>query len=83
MAAQPSTSATLRAEARVLIIAGFMLLAIGFPVTLALTAWALTGEGASPLLPAAIGAPPLMLGYIACHFASRRLVKAKALELTS
>jgi hypothetical protein len=24
--------------------------------------------------------PPILLGYLACHFASQRMVKAKALE---
>ncbi len=72
--------AALRAEARLLSVAGFILLGIGFPVTLLLVARALSLDGVSPLLPAAIGAPPLILGYIACHFASQRLVKAKTLE---
>jgi len=72
--------AALRAEARLLTIAGFILLGVGFPTTLLLVAQSLAPEGVSPLLPLAIGAPPIMLGYIACHFASRRLVKAKALE---
>jgi hypothetical protein len=72
--------AALRAEARLLTVAGLILLGIGFPVTLLLVAQSLGPEGVSPVLPAAIGAPPIMLGYIACHFASKRLVKAKALE---
>jgi hypothetical protein len=72
--------AALRAEARLLSVAGFILLAVGFPATLFLVAQALSPDGVSPVLPAAIGAPPIMLGYLACHFASRRLVKAKALE---
>ncbi len=72
--------AALRAEARLLTVAGFVLLGLGFPLTLVLVAHALAPEGISPVLPAAIGAPPIVLGYIACHFASRRLVKAKALE---
>ena len=80
MATFRPTPATLRAEARLLTTAGFMLLCIGFPVTLLMVAQALTHDGASPFLPAAIGAPPIMLGYVACHFASRRMVKAKALE---
>jgi hypothetical protein len=45
-----------------------------------LVAQALGHDGGSPLLPIAAGAPPIMLGYLACHFASRRMVKAKALE---
>lgn len=73
-------SAALRSEARLLTIAGLILLATGFPVTLWLVAQSLAPNGISPVLPAAIGAPPLMLGYVACYFASKRLVKAKALE---
>jgi hypothetical protein len=72
--------AALRAEARLLTVAGLILLGIGFPTTLLLVAQSLAPEGVSPVLPFAIGAPPIMLGYIACHFASKRLVKAKALE---
>ncbi len=74
------SSATLRAEARLLTIAGFILLAIGFPLTLFLTAHALAPDGVSPVLPAAAGAPPIILGYLACHFASQRMVKARAME---
>jgi len=73
-------AAALRAEARLLTIAGLILLGIGFPVTLWLVAQALAPHGGSPMLPLAIGAPPLMLGYLACHFAARRMVKARALE---
>lgn len=80
MAANRPTSATLRAEARLLSLAGLILLAIGFPVTLVMTAQALSPDGISPVLPAAFGAPPIILGYLACHFASQRLVKARALE---
>lgn len=72
--------AILRAEARFLATAGMALLAVAFPVTLVLVAYALQEGAASPLLPAAIGAPPILLGYLACHFSSRRMVKAKALE---
>ncbi len=70
---------SLRAEARLLTTAGLMLLVIGFPVTLYLVALALTG-GAPAVLPLAVGAPPIVLGYLACHFASQRMIKAKALE---
>jgi hypothetical protein len=73
-------AATLRAEARVLTIAGLILLGLGFPTTLILVAQALAPEGVSPVLPVAVGAPPLMLGYLACHFASQRMVQAKALD---
>jgi hypothetical protein len=57
-----------------------ILLAVGFPATLVLAAQALSPHGLSPMLPIAIGAPPILLGYLACHFASQRMVKAKALE---
>jgi hypothetical protein len=80
MATNRPTSAALRAEARLLTIAGLILLAIGFPVTLVMTAQALSPDGISPVLPAAIGAPPIILGYLACHFASQRLVKARSLD---
>lgn len=80
MAAHRPNSAALRAEARLLTIAGFFLLGFGFPLTLIMTAIALgTGES-SPFMPIAIGAPPIVLGYLACHFASQRMVKAKAIE---
>jgi ferric-dicitrate binding protein FerR (iron transport regulator) len=83
MRAERANSAALRAEARVLTTAGLILLAIGFPATLFLALQALQPDGMSPVLPAAIGAPPIVLGYLACHFASQRLVKAKALETGS
>jgi len=51
----------LRAEGRLLTIAGLLLLAIGFPLTLILVALALSEEGGSPMLPLAIGAPPIGL----------------------
>lgn len=70
----------LRAEARLLMIAGLILLGIGFPLTIVLAAQALSPEGLSPVLPIAAGAPPILLGYLACYFASQRMVKAKALE---
>lgn len=63
-----------------LTIAGFFLLGVGFPLTLIMTAIALGSGDNSPFVPAAIGAPPIMLGYFACHFASQRMVKAKTLE---
>lgn len=73
-------AASLRAEARLLLTAGLILLVLGFPTTLLLVARALGEDGAPPLLPLVIGAPPIMLGYLACHFASQRLVKARTLE---
>lgn len=72
---------SLRAEARLLTIAGLMLLVTGFPLTLGLVAIALHGDGVSAVLPLAIGAPPIALGYLACHFASQRLLKAKMLQV--
>jgi hypothetical protein len=75
-----SQTAALRAEARLLSLAGLILFVIGLPITLGLSLMALSPEGLSPVLPAAAGGPPLMLGYLACHFASRRLVKARDLE---
>lgn len=80
MAIQRPNPAALRAEARLLTIAGFILLGVGFPVTLVMVAIALGAGAASPFVPAAIGAPPIMLGYLACHFASQRMVKAKLIE---
>jgi hypothetical protein len=74
------SSATLRAEARLLTVAGLILLALGFPLTLLLASQALAPEGISPLLPLAIGAPPILLGSLACQFASQRMVKARTLE---
>jgi hypothetical protein len=80
MAAHRPNPAALRAEARLLTIAGFFLLGLGFPLTLIMTAIALGAGDNSPFVPAAVGAPPIMLGYLACHFASLRMVKAKAIE---
>ena len=80
MAAYRPNPAALRAEARLLTIAGLFLLGAGFPVTLVMVAMALSAGSQSPLTPAFIGAPPIMLGYLACHFASHRMLKAKALE---
>lgn len=80
MVAITKTSATLRAEAQLLTTAGLILLAIGFPLTMVLAMSALAPDGVSPVLPIAFGAPPLLLGYVACHFASRRLERAKELE---
>lgn len=71
---------SLRDEARLLTLAGLLLIAIGFPVTLAMVLMALAPDGMSPVLPAAVGGPPLLLGYIACHYASARLARAKAID---
>ena len=80
MATQCLNANDLRSEARLLTAAGLILLGLGFPLTLYLVAISLGPHGLSPVLPIAIGAPPIALGYIACHFASARMVKAKALE---
>ncbi len=80
MRAPRPSAAALRAEARLLTLAGVILLVIGFPLTLFLVAQSLSPDGLAPILPLAVGAPPIMLGYLACHFASARMVKAKALE---
>ncbi|WP_395646574.1 hypothetical protein [Terricaulis sp.] len=80
MASAVSSVTSLRAEARLLSLAGLILLAIGFPMTLGLAAIAISTGAVSPILPIALGAPPLLLGYLACHFASARMVKAKTLE---
>lgn len=80
MAAPTTSVSSLRAEARLLAIAGVLLLLVGFPLTMSLALMALSPEGVSPVLPIAIGAPPLVLGYLACHFASKRMERAKALE---
>lgn len=74
------TAQTLRDEARLLTVAGVILLVIGFPLTLILAMEALAPAGLSPLLPIAAGGPPIVVGYIACHYASKRLMRAKALE---
>ena len=63
-----------------LTLAGLILLGLGFPLTLYLVSLSLGQSGLSPVLPLAIGSPPIVLGYIACHFASVRMVKAKSLE---
>ncbi|MES1201618.1 MAG: hypothetical protein ABUS57_09250 [Pseudomonadota bacterium] len=71
---------SLRAEARLLTTAGLILLAIGFPLTITLAIMALSPRGLSPIFPPAIGGPFLILGYLACHYASERLAKAKRIE---
>jgi hypothetical protein len=71
-------ASALRAEARILTIAGMLLLAIGLPVTLTLVMLALAGA-VTPPTPIAAGAPPILLGYLACHFASARMARANTL----
>ena len=80
MAHPISHSATLKGEAKLLAVAGLLLLAIGLPATLFVALQVLHAQDLSPALPALIGGPPLLLGYLACHFASARMARAKALE---
>ncbi len=70
----------LRGEARFLATAGYMLMSACLPLTMFFVAMALSGQGGSPFLPIAAGAPPMMIGYMACHFATRRLARAAVLE---
>jgi hypothetical protein len=74
------TSATLRAEARILALAGAILLAIGLVCVLILVKRALSHEGGSALDPLLIAGPPLVLGYLSCHFATLRMQRAQVLE---
>lgn len=69
----------LRAEARLVTMAGVILLAIGLPLTLVLAAIALAG-GMSYEAPLLAGAPPILLGWAACFYGSRRLERAQHLE---
>jgi hypothetical protein len=71
---------SLRAEARLVGAAGAMLLVVGFPLTLALVSLSLSPDGLSPIMPALVGGPPVLLGYLACRHASSRLVRAKTVE---
>jgi len=74
------SASALRAEARFMTNAGLILLAIGLPLTMTLTALALAPHAISPIAPLTIGGPPVLLGYIACHYASMRFSRAKAIE---
>lgn len=78
-----SEASILRAEARLLANAGVLLLAVGFPLTMFLVAGALAEEGRFPILPLALGLPPILLGYLACHFAARRLMRGRQLEAST
>src|SRR5262245_38065804 len=69
----------LRAEARLLTMAGVILLALGFPTTLVLAALAMEPDGLSPLLAAGIGTPLIAAGWTACAYASDRLSRAAKL----
>lgn len=83
LARSPPTPAqearALRAEARLMTMAGVILLAIGLPLSLILTALALAGT-IGALVPFWAGLPPIVLGWGACSLASRRLERAQALE---
>lgn len=70
----------LRAEARVLTMAGLILLGIGFPLSLTLAALALWTKDVPVIAPLLFGGPPVLLGWAACGYASDRLVRAKAIE---
>jgi hypothetical protein len=74
------SSATLRAEARLLAVAGAILLGLGFFATIILVGRALGGVDASPALPIWVGGPPLVFGYAACHFATQRMQRARTLD---
>src|SRR5262245_60392615 len=71
---------SLRGEAAILAAAGLIVLGVSLPLTLALVAMALSPDGFSPFVPMIIGGPPMLLGYLACHFASSKYEKAKKLE---
>lgn len=70
----------LRGEAHFLAAAGYVLMGVSLPLTMFFVAMALSGHGGSPFLPIAAGAPPMMIGYMACHFATLRLAKASVLD---
>lgn len=72
-------SDTLRGEARILNIAGVLLLLASFPFTMLLVARALSG-GIPSMLPLAAGAPFILLGYLLCSFAARRHLQARKLD---
>lgn len=71
---------SLRAEARLFTVAGAILLALGFPLTLTLAALAMAPDGVSPFIAAAVGAPFILSGWAACAYASERLARAAQLE---
>lgn len=78
---QVSQSPTnLRSEAGFFSTAGMILLGLGFPLTLALAAMAISPDGLSPAFPIMFGGPPVVLGYLACRYASWRLGQAKKID---
>jgi hypothetical protein len=74
------TPATLRAEARIFAFAGAILLAIGLVCSVILVMRALSDVHIPPAFPLLIAGPPLVLGYLACHFATLRMLRARAME---
>lgn len=70
---------SLRAEARLLGVAGGLLLMPGLTVTVIASLLSVASGGEQPLLPLLVGGPLLGMGYLACHLASVRAAKASAL----
>lgn len=79
MSGSGSLASHLRAEARLLSLAGCQALALAFPFTLYLVALALAGA-APPYAPIVFGAPALLIGYAPCRLAARQLSRARRLE---
>lgn len=69
----------LRAEARIVTMAGVILLAIGLPLALILAALALGPRG-DALAPVIWAGPLILMGWGACQYGARRLEQAQALE---
>jgi hypothetical protein len=75
--AADAAAASLRAEAKLLAMAGTLLLAAGFPLTLALAALSLASGRVEPLTSVWAGAPLIVFGWVSCALASRRLQQAR------
>ncbi|MET0181420.1 MAG: hypothetical protein ABW199_00895 [Caulobacterales bacterium] len=60
--------------------AGVILLCIGFPLALALSALALGPHGPPPLVPMLVGGPFVLAGWAACSYAANRFEKARDVE---
>lgn len=71
-------SSALRAEARVLAVAGVTTLAISFPLTMNVALVALVAHQPPSISALSLGAVALVAGYIACHLATHRLLQARA-----
>ena len=80
MATQTHIASVLRAEARLMSVAGMLLLAAAFPFTLYLAVLALVGDHVSALTPLVAGAPPILLGYCVCHRGAYQLQRARKLD---